>query len=184
MGDQTTLPVSWETCMLVRKQQLEFYMEKLTGSKLGKEYVKPPCYPAYLINKQNTSCEMPRWIKNWNQDCWEKYQQPQICIWYHGKNWRGTKQPLDEDEISSLQFRHSVVSNSLWFHGLQHARLPSPSPNPTPYSNSCPLSQWCHPIISSSGVPFSSCLQSFPASGSFPMSQLFISGGQSIADST
>ena len=68
-------------------------------------------------------------------------------------------------------------------HGLEHARLPCPSPNPEAYSNSCPLSQWCHPTISSSVIPFSSCLQSFPASGSFPMSQLFASGGQSIGAS-
>ena len=66
-------------------------------------------------------------------------------------------------------------------HGLQHARPPCPSPTPRVYSNSCPLRWWCHPTISSSVVPFSSCLQSFPASGSFPMSQFFTSGGQSIA---
>jgi len=72
--------------------------------------------------------------------------------------------------------------DSLWPHGLQHARTPCPSPTPRVYSNSCPLSQWCHPTISSSSVvPFSSCLQSFPASGSYPMSQFFASGGQSIA---
>ena len=70
-----------------------------------------------------------------------------------------------------------------WTHGLQHARLPCPSPTPGVYSNSCPLSQWCHPTISSSVVPFSSCLQSFPASGSFPMSQFFASGGQSTGAS-
>ena len=65
-------------------------------------------------------------------------------------------------------------------HGLQHARLPCPSPTPRANTNSCPLSQWCHPIISSAIIPFSSCLQYFPASGSYPMSQLFASGGQSI----
>ena len=65
-------------------------------------------------------------------------------------------------------------------HGLQHTRLPCPSPAPGAYSNSCPSSQWCHPTISSSIVPFSSCLQSFPASGSFPATQFFSSGGQSI----
>ena len=69
---------------------------------------------------------------------------------------------------------------TLWPHGLQHARLPCPSPTSRVYSNSCPLSQWCHPTISSSVVPFSSHLQSFPASGSFQMSQFFASGGQSI----
>ena len=82
--------------------------------------------------------------------------------------------------ISSVQFSHSVVSDSLWPHRLQHSRPPYPSPTPGVYSNSCPLRQWCHPTISSSVVPFSSCLQSFPASGSFQMSQLFASGGQNI----
>ena len=70
--------------------------------------------------------------------------------------------------------------DSLQHHGLQHARLPHPSPTPRVYSNSCPLSRWCHPTISSSVVPFSSCLQSFPASGSFPMSRLFASSAQGI----
>ena len=82
--------------------------------------------------------------------------------------------------ISSVQFSHSVMSNSLWAHGLQHARPPCLSPAPRVYSNSCPLSWWCHPTISSSVVHFSSCLQSFPASGSFQMSQFFTSGGQNI----
>ena len=74
----------------------------------------------------------------------------------------------------------SVVSDSLRPHGLQHARPPCPSPTPGVYSNSCPLSRWCHPNISSSVVPFSSHIQSFLASGSFQLSQFFISGGQSI----
>ena len=81
---------------------------------------------------------------------------------------------------SSVQFSHSVVSDSLQPHGPQHARFPCPSPTPGVHSNSCPLSQWCHPTISSSVIPFSSCLQSFPASGSFQMNQFFESGGQSI----
>ena len=76
------------------------------------------------------------------------------------------------------------MSNSLQAHGLQHARPPCPSPAPRVYSNSCPSSWWCHPTISSSVVPFSSCLQSFPASGSFPLSQLVTSGGQNIEAST
>ena len=80
----------------------------------------------------------------------------------------------------SVQFSRSVVSNSLKPHGLQHTRFPCPSPTPGAYSNSCPPSQWCHPTISSSVIPFSSCLQSFPASGSFQMSQFFVSAGQSI----
>ena len=82
--------------------------------------------------------------------------------------------------FSSVQFIHSVVSNSLQPRGVQHARLPCPSPTLGACSNSCPSSRWCHPTISSSVVPFSSCLQSFPASGSFPKSQFFTSGGQSI----
>ena len=72
------------------------------------------------------------------------------------------------------------MSDSLQPHGLQHTRLPCPSPTPRAYSNSCPLSQWCHPTVSFSVVPFSSHLQSFPASGSFPMNWFFTSGGQSI----
>ena len=79
-----------------------------------------------------------------------------------------------------LLFSNSVVSNSFQPHRLQHASPPSPSPPPGVCSNSCPLSWWCHPTISSSVIPFSSCLQSFPASGSFQMSQFFVSGGQSI----
>ena len=82
--------------------------------------------------------------------------------------------------LPSVQFSRSVVSNSLRPHEPQHARPPYPSPTPRVYPNPCPLSQWCHPTISSSVVPFSSCLQSFPASGSFQMSQLFTSGGLSI----
>ena len=80
----------------------------------------------------------------------------------------------------SVQFSRSVVSDFLWPHGLQHARPPCPSPTPGVHSNSCPSSRWCHPAISSSVVPFSSHLQSFPASGSFQMSQLCASGDQSI----
>ena len=82
-----------------------------------------------------------------------------------------------------LLFSSSVVSDSLWPHGLQHARLPCPSPSREACSNSCPLSWWCHPSISSSIVPFSSSLQSFPASGSFPISHFFESRRQSIGAS-
>ena len=92
--------------------------------------------------------------------------------------------PTDEVifKILLLLFSHSVVSDSLRPHGLQHARLPCPSPTPGACSNSCPSSWCCHPTISSSAIPLS-CLQSFPASGSFLMSQFFASGGQSIAAS-
>ena len=86
-------------------------------------------------------------------------------------------------QFSSVQFSRSVVSGSLWPHGLQHARPPCPSPSSGACSNSCPLSQWCHPTISSSVVPFSSCPQSFPGSGSFPMTQYFSSDGQNVGAS-
>ena len=82
-----------------------------------------------------------------------------------------------------LLFSCSVMSISLWPHGLHHARLPCPSQSPGACSHSCPSSWWCHPTISSSLIPFSSCLQSFPISGSFPVSQLFTSDGQSIGAS-
>ena len=82
-----------------------------------------------------------------------------------------------------LLFSHLVVSDFLQPHGLQHTRLPCPSPTPGAYLNSCPLRRWCHPTISSSVIPFSSCLQSFPALGSFQMSQFFTSGCQSIGAS-
>ena len=88
--------------------------------------------------------------------------------------------------MTLLLFSLKIRSNSLWPQGLQHSRLPCPSLSLGVCSNSCPLSQWCHPTISSSVTPFSSCLQSFPASGSFPVSQFFASGGQNIehSDST
>ena len=80
----------------------------------------------------------------------------------------------------SVHFSCSVMSDSLWPHEPQHTRPPCPSPNRRVHPNSCPLSWWCHPTLSSSVVPFFSCPQSFPPSGSFPMSQLFTSGGRSI----
>ena len=82
--------------------------------------------------------------------------------------------------FSSVQFTYSVMFDSLWPHGLQHARLLCPSQTPRVYPNSCPLSLWCHPTISSSVIPFSSCFQSFPASGSFPIKRPFAPGGQRI----
>ena len=121
--------------------------------------------------------------------------QARILEWAAISFSRGSSQPRDWTRISciadrrftvlatSIQFNRSVVSDSLPPYGLQHARLPCPSPTPWACSNSCPLSWWCHPTVSSSVVPFSSCLQSFPASGSFPRSQFFTSGGQSIGAS-
>ena len=92
----------------------------------------------------------------------------------------GEKDKLLFSTFLSLQFSHSVLSDSLRPHGLQYARLPCPSPTPGVHPNPCPLSQWWHPTILSSVVPLTSCPQSFPASGSFPMSQLFASCEQSI----
>ena len=94
-------------------------------------------------------------------DIWKPHQSLVVC------------------QFSSVQFSRLVVSNSLWPHESQHTRPPCPSPTPGVYPNSCGSSQWCYPAISSSIVPFSSCPQSLPASGSFPMSQLFAWGGQS-----
>ena len=91
-----------------------------------------------------------------------------------------TSESLWISEFSSVQFSHSIRSDSLRPHGLQHTRPPCPSPTPRVYPNSCPLSWWRHPTTSSSVVPFSSCPQSFPTSGSSQMSQLFAWGGQSI----
>ena len=102
---------------------------------------------------------------------WDANSRTQLSDWAH---WT---------YMLLLLFSCKVVSDSLQPHELQHARLPCPSLSPGICSNSCPLSRWCHPIILSSVVPFSSCPQSFPASGSFPMSWLFSSGGQSIGGS-
>ena len=96
-----------------------------------------------------------------------------ILLLYHGYIW-------NTSYIASVQFSRSVVSDFLPPHESQHAQPPCLSPTPGVHSNSCPSSRWCHPVISSSVVPFSSCPQSLPASGSFPMSQLFAWGGQSI----
>ena len=109
------------------------------------------------------------------------YFSHELCLWF------APKKSLPHLRSSSVQFSRSVVSDSLWPHELQHARPPCPSgqppcPSPTPgvYPNSSSLSRWCHPTISSSVVSFSSCLLSFPASGSFQMSQFFASGCQNI----
>ena len=107
-----------------------------------------------------------------------KYVSQAYYEWSRGK--KSMLKCLAQSKTSSVEFTHSVVSNSLWPYGLQHVRPPCPSQTPRVHSNACPLSQWCHLTISSSVIPFSSHPQSFPASGSYPMSQLFTSGGQSI----
>ena len=98
-----------------------------------------------------------------------------MFCWYYPKSGIGRS-----TNLFSVQFSHSVVSNSLQPHELQHARPPCPSPTPGVHPNPCPSSRWCYPAISSSVASFSSCHQSLPASESFPMSQLFAWGGQSI----
>ena len=103
--------------------------------------------------------------------------QPRGVGW--GGRWEGSWKGRGY-MYSSVQFSCSVVSGSLQPYGLQHARPPCPSPTPGVHPNPCPLSRWCHQTISSSVIPFSSCPQSFPTSESFPLSQLFTSGGQSI----
>ena len=100
-------------------------------------------------------------------------------LYWYRQMWRSAKF-VEGFTQYSVQFSYSVVSDSLQPHEPQHARPASPSPTPGVYTNPCPSSQWCHPIISSSVIPFSSCPQSFPAAGSFPMSQFFRSSGQSI----
>ena len=117
--------------------------------------------------------------------CWrDKWNKPNFSSLFNSSQSPCTSQILILIHILQIwfgfEFSRSIVSDSLQPHGLEHARPPCPSPTPRIYSNSCPLSQWCHPTISSSVVPFSSCLQSFPASQSFPSSQFFTSGGQSI----
>ena len=130
--------------------------------------------------------------------------QPRILEWVAISSSRESSQPRDHTRVSfrfslgrwipyhrasreaqkiTSEISHSVMSDSLQPRGLQHARPPCPSPTPEVHSNACPWSRWWHPTISSSVVPFSSCLQFFPASGSFPMSQLFTSGGERIGAS-
>ena len=100
-----------------------------------------------------------------------------LASWGIYSKWLTLSRPQSMHAIGSVEFSHSVMSDSLWPHGLQHTRPPCPSQTPRVYSNSCPLSRWCHPTISSIVVTSSSHLQSFPASGSFPVSQFFALDG-------
>ena len=120
---------------------------------------------------------------------WRKVPSPLLCCWLH-TIWSEERLWFLSSELcsvinlkffpGSVQFSRSVMSDSLWPHELQHSRPPCPSPTPRVHPNPCPLSRWCLPTISSSVVPFPSCPQSFPPSGSFQMSQLSTSGGQII----
>ena len=119
------------------------------------------------------------WQQIWKTQQWPQDWKKSVFIPIPKKG--NTKElPHNCTHLSSVHFSHSVVSDCFRPHGRQHARPPCPSPTLGVYSNSCPLSQWCHPTISSYVVPFSSCPQSFPASGSFPVSQFFASGNQII----
>ena len=113
---------------------------------------------------------------------WRMATHSNILVWKIP--WTGTWwATVHRIALHTLQFSHSVTSDFLWPHGLQHDRLFCASPTPEVCSNSCPSSRWCHPTISSSVIPFSSCFQSSPASGSFPVSHFFKSGDQSIGAS-
>ena len=157
---QTILPASLEACMQVKKQQNGSW--NTSWFKIGKAahqgYILSSClfnlYAGYIM---------------WNA----RLDEAQARIKIAGRNINNLKYTDDTTLMaeSSVQFRP---------HGLQHARLSCLSPTPGAYSNSCPSHRWCHPTISSSVISFSSCLQSFPASGSFPKSQFFPSDGQSI----
>ena len=108
-------------------------------------------------------------LANWFLNLSKRKSTPDLLQNFAKFSWQISQSFLS----SSVQFSHSVMSDSLWPHQSQHTRPPCPSPTFGVYPNSCPLSQWCHSTISSSVVPFSPCPQSFPASGSFPMSQHF-----------
>ena len=176
--------------MQLKKQQLEPDMEQWTGSKLGKEYDKAVyCYPAHLTYIQSTSWEMLGWKKHklesrllgeisitsdmqMTPPLWQSEEELKSLLmkvkeqWKAGLKLKIQKTNMASSTISSVEFSCSVVSDSLWPHESQHARLPCPTPTPRVHSNSCPSSRWCHPAISFSAVPFSSCPQFLLASGS------------------
>ena len=145
---------------LKRKQALSFLGPELLSPILGFTLSSSSFFFFFLATVLNFSLVIR--LKTASHPLWKKMAIRWVDI-YH-----------------ITQFSCSVVSDSLQPHELQHTRPPCPSPTPGVYSNSCPSCQWCHPTISSSVIPFSSHLQSFPASGSFPMSWFFASGGQSI----
>ena len=137
----------------------------------------PPILIAFLL-KKSVSAMFIFSILIWGEEGMEKDGEQakekgwlSISLSHHIMHWAMP---------SSVQFSRSVMSNSLWPHEPQHTRPPCPSPTPRVHPNPCPLCWWCHPTISSSVIPFSSCPESLPASGSFPMSQLFPWGGRSI----
>ena len=132
--------------------------------------------------RKHKRCEFDLWVR---KIPWKRAWQPTLV--FSPRESQGQRSLMatvhSVAKVTLLLFSRSVVSSYLWPHGLQHPRHPCPSPSPGACSNPCPLNQWCHPTISSSVVSFSSCLWSFPASGSLPVSQLFAWGGQSIGAS-
>ena len=142
--------------------------------QVGSGFSKTCVSPLVLILSRNVFIKR---ISFWNYDHWQfALEPPKSKI----ASEAALIKTIIQVKLSSVQFSRSVMSNSLQPQGLQHARPPCPSTTPRVYSNSCLLSWWCHPTISFSVIPFSSCLQSFPASMSFLVSQFFTSGGQSI----
>ena len=143
--------------------------------------------PDFLRVQKVSSCSSSQCIHcrgKWQVSIcsWHNIQSPQFYLFHFSISrfiWRN-KLGYIKGKQATHQFSHSAMSDYLRPHEPQHTRPPCPSPSPGVHSNPCPLSRWCHPTSSSSIVPFSSCPQSFPVSGSFQMSQLFASGGQSI----
>ena len=135
----------------------------------------------YLCWEDSLEKEMASYFSILARGAWQATVHGSAMSWTWLSNWTHTQLLiyLSQLSFSSVQFSYSVMSDSSQPHGLQHTRLPCPSPTPVACSNSCPLSWWCHPTIWSSAILFSSSLQSFPASGSYPITPFFISGGQS-----
>ena len=161
--------------------------ECLTRKPTGKHPVRAQCscwHASHSISRRPTAVAQSRACTSLTSKAW--YHIECILVSVAAAEVYCKLSGLIQNKFIILQFwcksefSHSVVSNSLWPHEPQHARSPCLSPTPRVYPNSCPLSWWCHLIISSSFIPFSSCPQSFPISGSFQMSQVFASGGQSI----
>ena len=187
---RSILSVHWKDwCWSWNSNTLATWCEELTHLK------RPSCWEGLKAGGEGDNRAWDGWMASLTQWTW---------VWVNSRSWWWTWKPgmqrVVHDWTTELtdwsiylswylfcltisifcQFSCSVMSDCLQIHGLQHTRLPCPSPTPGAYSNSSPLSRWCHPTISSSVVPFSSHLQSFPPSGSFPMSQFFTSRGQSI----